>query len=188
MIEALLALMLEWKTAPDTDKAKLDRYRPLITLIYRECKRYEKITNVRAETCAAIAGNTVYWETGLQPRFQLTRLSGPGGEDCYFQIGRSAQSIPFPRWKLQHKHGTRHGHNLEKCVADGVRILAYHLWRCHITEKKLRSSDNLAVLWKLYSEYYIPTPYCNVYRSIPGHPGLMLRRVRMAKRLLAKIE
>lgn len=179
--------MLEWKTVPDTDKAKLARYRSLITLTYRECLKYEKLTKVRAETCTAIAGNTVYWETGLNPRFQLVPLSGPGGEDCYFQIGRSAKSIPFPQWKLKYKHGTRHGPNLEKCVEDGVRILSYHLWRCKITEKKLRDSNNLSALWKLYSEYYIPTPYCNIYREIPGHPGLMMRRVRMAKRLLKKI-
>jgi hypothetical protein len=187
MIDALLTLMLDWKTLPDTNEAKLARYRPLVTLAYKECKKYEKLTKVRAETCTALASNTAYWETGLNPAFQLTPLSGPGGEDCYFQIGRSAQAIPFPQWKLKHKHGTRHGVKLEKCVEDGVRILSYHLWRCHITEKKLRGPDNRAMLWKLYSEYYIPTPFCNIYRSIPGHPGLMLRRVDMAKRLLKKI-
>ncbi len=184
MIEALLVLMLEWKTAPATDEAKLAYYRPLVTKIYRECQKYEKLTKVKAETCTAIGANTVYWETGLLERYQLTRMSGPGKEDCAFQIARSAKHIPFPQWKLQHKHGTRHSPDVTKCVEDGVRILSYHFWRCGITEEKLRGYDNRAVLWKLYSEYFLPTPYCNIYRS---YRGLLLKRASMAKRLLKKL-
>jgi hypothetical protein len=190
MIEALLALMLEWKTIVDTDEAKLSRYRPLVTTSYRECERYAKKTKVSPWVCMALGSNTAYWETGLNPKFQLLPKVGPSGEECYFQIHRLADQIPFDEWKPLHAYGTRHGEDIGPCVQDGIRILSYHLWRCRLTEDKLLGTDNGYQLYILYSQYYLPTPDCKptFKKKMPkGHFGLLWRRARMAKRLLKKL-
>lgn len=190
-LELLLVMMLEWKVRfVDTDEAKLSRYRPLVTSMYEECKRYEKKTKVSAWVCMGLGSNTAYWETGLNPQFQLLPKVGPSGEECYFQIHRSVDQIPFDEWKPLHAYGTRHGENIVPCVQDGIRILSYHLWRCHYDEAKLTGTDGRYQLLKLYVQYYKPTPTCKIpmYHLPSKVYALLQRRAGMAYRLLKKLE
>lgn len=183
MVETLLSLMLLWKVPEETDASKLARWRPLVEQVYEQCKRYEEETHVRAETCAVVAVNGVYWETGLQARLQTVPKAGPSGEECFFQLHRTAEQIPFERWRPVHPYGTRHGKDLRPCVEDGVRVFAYHMWRCHLDEEDLRGPDGRNKLWHLYSEYHRPTAEC--WRLSGLAP--IRNRANMARRLLQKI-
>jgi hypothetical protein len=181
-VETLLALMLEWKVPEESAESKLARWRPLVTKSYSECKKYEKRTGVTAETCAALSVNKAYWETGLQAFLQLEPKTGPSGEECFFQLHRTVAAVPFDEWRPVHEYGTRHGPDYTRCVEDGVRVLSYHLWRCNLTEQKLRGGDGRAQIWHLYSEYYIPSEGCRIFRG-----GAVVRASYMGRRLLKKM-
>lgn len=186
--DALLELMLKFKMPKGSaeeglsDAEKRARWRPLVEGVYAQCQRYEEETKVKAETCASIAINGAYWETGLQQRLQLEPHTGPSGEECYFQLHRAAEAVPFERWRPVHEYGTRHGEDLTRCVEDGVRAFAYHLWRCHLDEDDLRL-DPVGKLWLLYSEYYLPTPSCRHYSL----KGPIVNRSRMGARLIKRL-
>jgi hypothetical protein len=194
-VDALLELMLKFKMPKGsveeglTDAEKLTRWRPLVVKTYAQCKRYERRTKVKAETCTAVSINAVYWETGLQQKYQLEPKVGPSGEECFFQIHRTAEQIPFDEWKPLHEYGTRHGLDYSRCVEDGVRILSYHPWRCHFDESKLRGTDNRYQLYRLYIQYYKPNPECRVpLYSIPAKVHTLLRRrANMAHRILKRL-
>lgn len=64
-----------------------------------------------------------------------------------------------------------------------MRILSYHLWRCRVREDRLREADAVAAVWHVYSEYYLPSDGCVIYRR--QRP--ILNRARMAVRLLKKL-
>lgn len=193
-VDALLELMLGFKMPKGSveegldDRAKLARWRPLVQKTYAECKRYEAKTRVKAETCAVVAINAAYWETGLQQRYQLEPKVGPSGEECWYQIHRTAEQIPFSGWKPLHEYGTRHGPDYTKCVEDGVRILSYHPWRCSLDEKKLRGPDNRWQLFRLYAQYYLPSPDCQIRLSVSAEAfALLRRRADMARRILKRL-
>lgn len=193
--DALLELMLEFKMPKGSeeeklsDEAKLERWRPLVEKTYAECKRYEPRTKVKAETCAAISINAAYWETGLQLKYQLAPKVGPSGEECYFQIHRFAEQIPFDEWKPLHEYGTRHGPDVTRCVEDGVRILSYHPWRCHLDETDLRGTDNRMQIFRLYVQYYKPSPECGLRLTSLSklEYSLLRRRASMARRILKRL-
>jgi len=182
-VDAVLDLMIKFKTPPESDDSKLERWTPLVDKVYDQCKLYEEKTHVSPKTCAAIAINAVYWETGLQQRFQDDPKSGPSGEECYFQIHRAASSIPFDEWRPVYEYGTRNGRDVTRCVEDGVRIFSYHLWRCGIDQEDLQG-DTIRKLWKLYSQYYLPDPNCRVMST--KRP--VLNRAHMARRLLRRLQ
>ena len=193
-VDALLELMLKFKMPQGsveeklTDAEKLTRWRPLVEKTYAQCKRYEKKTRIKAETCAAVAINAAYWETGLQQRYQLEPKVGPSGEECFFQIHRTAEQVPFDEWKPLHAYGTRHGLDYSRCVEDGVRILSYHPWRCRFDEAALRGPDNRWQLFRLYVQYYLPNPECRVNLNIPSKTlSLIRRRANMARRILKRL-
>lgn len=194
-VDALLELMLKFKMPKGsdeeklTDKEKRARWRPLVEKTYEQCKLYELKTKVLAETCAAVAINAAYWETALQQKYQLEPKVGPSGEECYFQIHRLADQIPFDEWKPRHEYGTRHGEDVTRCVEDGVRILSYHPWRCHIDEADLRGPDNYHQLFRMYVQYYKPNPDCRIplYSISPEAYALLRRRAAMAKRILKRL-
>jgi len=194
-VDALLELMLKFKMPKGsveeglTDSEKLVRWRPLVDKTYEQCKRYAKKTKVGAETCTAVSINAAYWETGLQQKYQLAPKVGPSGEECWFQIHRTAEQIPFDAWKPLHEYGTRHGPDYSRCVEDGVRILSYHPWRCHLDEADLRGTDNRQQLFRLYVQYYKPNPDCRIpLYSIPSKVmNLLRRRANMARRILQRL-
>ena len=194
-VDALLDLMLKFKMPKGsveeklTDKAKLARWRPLVEKTYEQCKLYELKTKVLAETCASVSINAAYWETGLQQKYQLEPKVGPSGEECFYQIHRSADQIPFDEWKPRHEYGTRHGLDYTRCVEDGVRILSYHPWRCHLDEADLRGPDNRYQLYRLYVQYYKPNPDCRIplYSISAEARALLKRRAAMAKRILKRL-
>ena len=194
-VDALLELMLKFKMPKGSDeeklidKEKLVRWRQLVEKTYEECKLYEPKTKVLAETCASVSINAAYWETGLQLKYQLEPKVGPSGEECFFQIHRLADQIPFDEWKPKHEYGTRHGPDYTRCVEDGVRILSYHPWRCHIDESDLRGPDGRRQLFMLYVQYYKPNPDCRIplYSISPEAYSLLQRRAAMAKRILKRL-
>jgi hypothetical protein len=194
-VDALLELMLKFKMPKGSEEEKLSdqdklvRWRPLVEKTYEQCKIYEPKTKVLAETCAGVAINAAYWETGLQQRYQLEPKVGPSGEECYFQIHRLAEQIPFDDWKPLHEYGTRHGPDVTRCVEDGVRILSYHPWRCHIDEADLRGPDSRHQLRKLYVQYYKPNPQCSIplYTISTKTHALLRRRAAMADRILKRL-
>lgn len=194
-VDAMLELMLGFKMPKGSveegldDRAKLARWRPLVEMTYEQCKRYAPKTRVKVETCAAIAINAVYWETGLQQRYQLEPKAGPSGEECWYQIHRSAEQIPFPDWKPLNEYGTRHGLDYTRCVEDGVRILSYHPWRCHLDESDLRGPDNRWGLMRLYVQYYLPNPECRVStkRISADTFAILRRRATMARRIIERL-
>ena len=194
-VDALLELMLKFKMPKGsdeeklTDKEKLARWRQLVEKSYEQCKLYEPKTKVLAETCASVSINAAYWETGLQLKYQLEPKVGPSGEECFFQIHRLADQIPFDEWQPKHEYGTRHGPDYTRCVEDGVRILSYHPWRCHIDESDLRGPDGRRQLFRLYVQYYKPTPDCRIplYSISPEAYSLLQRRAAMAKRILKRL-
>ena len=194
-VDALLELMLKFKMPKGSveeglkDSEKLARWRPLVEKTYAQCKRYEKTTKVKAETCAAVAINAVYWETGLQQKYQLEPKIGPSGEECWFQLHRTVEQVPFDEWKPQHEYGTRHGPDYTRCVEDGVRILSYHPWRCRFDETKLRGPDSRWQLLKLYAQYYRPRADCKMpLRGVSSETYVLLRRrAAMARRILKRL-